>query len=1543
MSRYSLTNSCPECNSNLPEYGPRLFSFNSNYGSCPSCNGLGVEDKIAEELLIQDRNKSLREGALVITAPNGYIIYSQVTMDILNQVCNHHGFNVDIKWKDLTQEQKRIVLYGSDEIKIPYGKHTLESRMKWSGITAKPREEGFYKGIIPVMEIILKRDRNPNVLRFTKSVICKTCQGNRIRKEALAVKFKGKNIAELTKLSIDELEYFLAKQILDSKEQIISKPILDEILKRISLLQKLGLGYLSLNRESTTLSEGEAQRIRLATQAGSGLQGMIYVLDEPSIGLHQKNSRQLIELLKRLRDNGNTIIVVEHDEDIIRQADYLIDLGPGAGINGGELIFAGYLKDFFAGKTKNLQKSLTYNYLIGNKSIKPPSKRRPGNGDLTINKAGKNNLQNISVSFKTGALNVVSGVSGSGKKSLVKEVLAENMFNYLNNKIVEFKHCSNISGINKINKIIEIDQSPIGKTPRSNPATYTGLFDHIRDLFASLPESKAKKWKKGRFSFNVKGGRCEDCQGAGVKLFGMHFLGNVDVVCETCSGKRFNYETLGVLYRSKSIYDVLGLSVLEARTFFADQPKIHKIITSLTDIGLDYIKLGQVSTSLSGGEAQRIKLAAELSKPSTGKTLYVLGEPTTGLHFHDVKVLINSLQKIVDQGNTIICIEHNPDFLLSADWIVDLGPESGKNGGRIIGCGSPEEIMNILSSHTGRMLRNHISPDKYTVIEEKSSFSTLSAPIELEGVTTNNLKNIDVSIPKEKLTVITGVSGSGKSSLAFDTLFAESQNRYIENLSTYSRRFMKNIQKGEMKKSHGFSPAIAVNQKSIAKNPRSTLGTITEIYDYYRLLYARVGQAENTSYKALTTQHFSFNHHIGACEKCKGLGLQTICDSEKIITHPEKSILNGSMDGTKTGMFYGDPYGQYVATLQAVGVKRKINFAVPWQQLKNYDKEIIMIGTGEDEYKVVWEFKRKDRAGTHLFTKKWPGIVAYVNEEYERKHADNRGDSMMNVMKEVTCTDCKGERLNKNIRQIKFSAKNISELSKLSVKESIHFFSWLKGKPENCLSKNILLVINDIIKEVLNRLNILQELGLGYLTIDRRSETLSGGEARRLRLAGLLSSELTGITFVLDEPTIGLHPSDTKKLSRKLLQLRDIGNTVVVVERDKDIINLADNIIDIGPGAGINGGEIVAQGTMQEIINQKDSITGKYLSGEKGLVLLKKQAQPERFIKIYNACVNNLKHIDLNIPSPGLIAITGVSGSGKSSLLFDVIAESAKAKKPVNCKNIEGLEFFDEILLSDQSPVGTSPLSTPVTYIGVFDKIRELFAQTALAQERNYSKSWFSYNNKNGQCEKCKGHGQEKISMGFLADIRIECEACKGKRYKKKILEVFYHGKSIFDVLQMTFTDAIEFFKNETGISSAFKLLAKTGLDYLQLGQASNTLSGGESQRLKLAKSLLHSKMGKNLYLIDEPTTGLHFSDIEKLLILFRELVISGHSLLVIEHNPDIIKNADWIIDLGPEGGDNGGKLIFEGKPDKIINCKDSSTGIFLKYTKFGYHGSIEF
>ncbi len=695
---FSQSFSCPDCGVSIDEIEPRSFSFNNPFGACPECLGLGYKMEFDPDLMIPDKSLSISEGAIVVMGWQSCTDKSSFTNAILNALCREYGFDLDTPFKDYPKKIQDIILYGT-------GGHSVKVYYKGQ------RGEGVYDvafpGLIRNVEQRYKETGSESMKQeyesFMQITPCKACRGQRLKKESLAVTVADKNIYEITNMSIDKLKRFLAEMQLSPQQQLIGKQILKEIRARVGFLADVGLEYLSLARATGTLSGGEAQRIRLATQIGSGLVGVAYILDEPSIGLHQRDNDKLLGALMHLRDLGNSLIVVEHDEDTMRAADCIVDIGPGAGEHGGQLVGMGTAEELMQNP-----KSITGAYLSGKLKIPVPEVRKEPTGYLTIKGAAENNLKHIDVDIPLGIMTCITGVSGSGKSSLINEILYKHLARDLNRaRVIPGKH-DDIIGIDQLDKVIAIDQSPIGRTPRSNPATYTGVFDQIRDLFAATADAKAKGYKKGRFSFNVKGGRCEACSGDGIIKIEMHFLPDVYVPCEVCKGKRYNRETLEVKYKDKSIYDVLNMTVEEAMTFFENVPSIRRKIETLYDVGLSYIRLGQPSTTLSGGEAQRIKLAAELSKRSTGKTIYILDEPTTGLHFADVQKLVEILRRLSDGGNTVVVIEHNLDVIKTADYIIDIGPEGGDGGGTVVAKGTPEEVAKNPASYTGRYVAKYL-------------------------------------------------------------------------------------------------------------------------------------------------------------------------------------------------------------------------------------------------------------------------------------------------------------------------------------------------------------------------------------------------------------------------------------------------------------------------------------------------------------------------------------------------------------------------------------------------------------------------------------------------------------------------------------------------------------------------------------------------------------------------------------------------------------------------------------------------------------------
>lgn len=1457
-----------------------LFSFNSDVGKCQHCKGIGKQEQIDLNRLIVSPEKSIREGALAPTLPNGYIMYSQVTIDVLNQVCEAEGFTVDIPWKELTPSQQQVILYGSDKIKVPFGKHSLESRLKWTGIKAKPREEGHYKGMIPIMSDILRRDRNANILKYVQAVTCPVCNGTRLNSDALSVEVHGKSIAEIATLELSELRSWIQSNTWGE----IAQEITSKLAAQIELLEELGLGHLTVDRSSKSLRPSEIQRIRVANQILAPLSDVLYVFDEPSIGLHREENERLIHHLKNLVHKGNTVIVVEHDLDTITSADHIIEIGPQAGENGGALIFNGAFSAF--AQQKALQKiSPTYRAITSSaKRTSVPSTTE--HHSIRLIGCHERNLQHIDVEFQLGQLNIVSGRSGVGKSSLVKGTLLKAVREQLGMEAGAPANLTRHENLEAINHLIFIDHSPIGKTPRSNPATYLGISDHIRDLFAKLPESNTRGFTKSRFSFNNKGGRCETCQGAGKTQIGMHFLGKVDLVCGTCNGDRFNEETLQVRYNGLSIADCYKLSVNEAVIFFADEKKILAGLNILQEIGLGYLPLGQSSTTLSGGEAQRIKIANQLQKKDTGDTLYVIIEPSIGLHHDDIHTLLDMFDRIKQRGNTIVCIEQNEAVIGWSDWHLELGPKSGTAGGRIVYQGIPR-----------------IAPKQADQkVHQKPPESSVSHEIILNGVCTHMLRNIDVQIPKNQITVVTGVSGSGKSSLVYDTLFAEANARFTESLSTYHRSFLQQNSEANIASFSGLGPAIGINRKGGTPSKRSTVGTLSGVYDAFRLLYSRIAQQEGEIFSA---QHFSFNHHLGACPVCEGLGTQRRCDPDSVIVDHESSIFRGAISANKAIGYYADINGQFMATLKEVARQKHWNIDRPWQELEEEIQEVILYGTGDAVWDVTWEFTTKSRSGTQALSAKWLGLCGYIDDEYQRKRHNKNIKVLEDLLHEVVCPTCQGSRLKPELLRTTFLGNNIHALSQLSIASCLELMEQVDHQEDpvvQAISKVVLPTVASTLKTIV-------DLGLGYLSLDRAVSSLSGGERQRVTLAGQLSTHLFGVTYVLDEPTIGLDEEQVTVLFNTLTAIVANGNTVVVVEHDPSFIKKADYLIELGPGAGRLGGEVIYQGKVSDIAQAKESVTYRMFQAQLTLPARQQREKGASF-GVKGAFAHNLKDIDVNFHARQITAITGVSGSGKSSLVKEVLYRSWQVGRPTNCRSLYGMEQFEEVLLIDQTPLAQSRLSTPLSYTGIMDPIKAAFAATDFARKAGLKKADFSYQSKKGKCPTCAGHGKLKTSMDFMSDIWLTCDTCKGMRYHDSLLACPLNGRSIGEVLQMTVQEATTFFDGHTAIVGKLEILQKVGVGHLLLGQAGNTLSGGEAQRLKLATSLLQRRKGATLYLFDEPSTGLHFVDLLPLLAVFQSLVDRGDTVLFIEHNRTLIDAADEVVRLGPGSGEMGGRVV---------------------------------
>ena len=1429
-----------------------LFSFNSPLGCCRQCRGLGVGERISVDKLIADPSLTLRQGALVPTLPNGYIMYSQVTIDVLDTVCRKHGFSVDVPWQDLSQDQQNVVLNGSDRIKVLYGKHSLESRLKWTGLKAKPREQGYYKGMIPVMSDILRRDRNRNILRFAESIPCTGCGGRRLKADALSVLWQGKTIADMADMELHVLLGFLrsSTRLSAGEEKICSTMIHD-----LDLLCSLGTGYLQLSRPAPSLTSGEVQRIRLVNQVNSGLSNVLYVFDEPSIGLHPRDTARLVRMLRGLCAAGNTVVIIEHEPDIIKSADWIIETGPGAGINGGRLLYNGPADRF---PQTPVEGGPTPTQAAMKKSQLPVQHRHHRGEEYIVRNCRTRNLTGFDAAFIKGGLNVVTGVPGSGKASLVYGCLVPGL-----------------------KRAVQVNQAPIGRTPRSNPATYTGLADLIRDLFAREPAAREQGFTKGCFSFNNKGGRCEACKGAGKIQIGMHYLGNVDVVCEMCNGNRFNDDVLQVRYKGLSIADVYTLSINEAAEVFIDESRIYAYLSLLQSLGLGYLKLGQPSTTLSGGEAQRIKLAASLSKNTRHDTWFILDEPTTGLHYQDTLHLIGALRALADQGHTVVCMEYQKQLIEAADRVVDLGPGSGSAGGRLIFQGDPKTFSRCAQSVTARALA------EFSVPGEQSSRPKSRDAIHIMGASTHNLKHIDVSIPKHKITVCTGVSGSGKSSLVFDTLFSEARSRFFESLSTYARTFISQSNSAEVEAIENLTPAAAVNRKNLPVSPRSTVGTMTGIYENYRYLFSRCAQAEGFRYSA---SFFSFNHESGACPECSGLGFLYKADPYALAPDQSLSVLEGAFTSNSVIQYYGNPHSQFVAVLKKAAESEGIDLSVPLAELSETARDLIFYGTGDREWTTVWEFKTRAGGGEKEISGPWKGFCTLVEEEYTRRLHNKKLDVISQMLYDAECPACRGGRLNEAALGVKINGMNIHELSEMSICRTLHWFS---GGRFPGIMQNI---VKQVFEGIEPALLSMKNLGLGHLSISRRASTLSGGEGQRLRLARLMGSGLTGMTLILDEPTIGLHPDNVERMLKLVRQLRDKGNTIVIIEHDRRVISSADYIIELGPGSGEGGGTVTAQGDYDTFIESARSITAPYLISHRCPQPVERQLKQKAF-GVRGVNKHNLTDRDFDFSSGGLIALTGMSGAGKSTLVHHVLAPTLQKKRPVNCAGYYDTARFEQIISVDQKAFYGST-GTVAAYTRLLSLFQKIFAAST-----GMKKSVLSYTAKEGRCPNCNGTGSIKISMDFMDDVFNICELCHGSRYNAQAASYTLNGMSMPGILGLSieqcrdYADSLEH-RDAAKALRILGVLYDLGLGHLHMGQTTGSLSGGEAQRLKLAMHLVQSSDKRALFLLDEPTSGLHYRDIDGLIHVMNRLAHSGHTVLFIEHNDYLIAAANEVIDM---------------------------------------------
>ena len=1746
--RFSSALECPRCDIAYRDPIPNLFSFNSPIGACDTCRGFGREMGIDYDLVIPDERLTLREGAIKPLQTKTYLPYQRY---LLRQA-ERAGVPDDVPWRDLDPEERKWVIEGD-------GRRRED---RWFGL------HGFFtwlerKSYRMHIRVLLSRYRG--------YLPCAGCGGARLKPEALDWRLDGTpsvDIHELCTLPLDRCLAYVEEFRPPAPADEATGFLLEELRSRLRYLVDVGLGYLTLDRQSRTLSGGEVQRINLTTALGTSLVNTLFVLDEPSVGLHPRDLGRMIGVLHRLRDAGNTILVVEHDEQVIRAADRVLDLGPGPGAAGGDVVYEGPPRGL-----ARCRESLTGAYLAGRrrvgggnevrretdaaaeihgiptplsglppKATAPGGRRRvtagakggvetedasptrgsgraalgpppgpgskgwdagagpaasrppsapalaatgPGPGHLLVRGAAEHNLKGIDVRIPLGRLVCVTGVSGSGKSTLVEDVCHRGLLKRLGRPRETPGRHDGIDGAEAIADVVLVDQSPIGKTSRSVPASYVGALDPIRKLFSAEPLSRERGYTAGRFSFNHADGRCPTCSGNGFEHLEMQFLSDVYLRCPDCDGRRFRADVLEVKIAPDglSIADVLDLTVDEAVARFADSPEIARKLAPLAAVGLGYVTLGQPVPSLSGGEAQRLKLAGHLagalrgvgvtrrgqvSEGGRGGTLFLFDEPTTGLHFDDVATLLAAFRELIAAGDSIVVIEHHLDVIAAADWIIDLGPEGGDGGGEIVCEGPPGAVAADPRSHTGRELRAHFAQreggddaagpfaeaggrdpapapsaggarghtggESMEVREAPASYAAPEA-IEIRRARDHNLKDIDVRLPRDRFTAITGVSGSGKSTLAFDIVFAEGQRRYLESLNAYARQFVQPAARPDVDAVLGIPPTVAIEQRTSRGGAKSTVATATEIHHFLRLLFAKLGiqhcpdcdrPIESRTRDAvvasvmrefrgrpvellapLVVARKGYYTDLARWAARKGYshlrvdGAHLSTDDwprldryrEHDIDLPvaaltvdpaEERALRTALDtalelgrslvivaerggGKKEKGGRGEPLERRYSTARAcAGCGRSFEELDP--RLFSFNSRhgwcprcrgtgLEPVASAPSSAPAAGRTRRRRRKGARDRPPSEPRTVA----EYER---DEMPEGILTGLA-VPCGACAGDRVRPEARAVRFRERTIGEVGRLSIADAR---AWvgdlaLDGRDE--------AVAGDLLAELRSRLDFLLQVGLGYLSLHRAAPSLSGGEAQRIRLAAQLGSNLRGVCYVLDEPTIGLHARDNSLLLDALDRLRTHGNTVLVVEHDEATIRRAEHVIDLGPGAGAGGGEVVATGSLARVMRERRSVTGRWLSrppppmrSESPVRLAGDgDGDGQTWLEVRNARRHNLKGISPRFPLGRLVCVTGVSGSGKSTLVREVLREGlehalrgdgpdhgagagtdgagnagsgraadggGRDRGGAGCDGVVGFEPVTRVLEVDQTPIGKTPRSCPVTYLKIWDHVRRLFAETTEARLRGWSASRFSFNTGEaaggGRCPACGGQGERKVEMSFLPNARVPCDECEGARFTRETLGVRFRGRSIGDILDMTVEEAVEFFPAHPRVYHALLMLREVGLGYLRLGQQSPSLSGGEAQRLKLVTELAkarpsdspRARRNHTVYLLDEPTVGLHMADVEKLVRVLHRLAGAGHTVIVIEHNLDVIAAADWIVDLGPEGGDAGGRIVAEGTPDQV-------------------------
>ncbi|MFL6590426.1 MAG: excinuclease ABC subunit UvrA, partial [Chthoniobacterales bacterium] len=1512
---------CAHCDLDIRPPTPGLFSFNNPLGACPECRGFGRTIAIDLDKAIPDRSLSIAQGAVRVFRGEEM---GESQRDLM-RACAREEIDPRVPFEDLPKADQDFVINGEARDEDTDAEELAEND-RWYGVRGffKWLESKTYKMHVRVL-----------LSRYRAYTTCPSCKGGRFQPAALNYKIvspapvaavydrrkepangqspagdghrpplqKTREVArtlpEVALLPICDAQKLFAELVLPPNDSTAAM-LRNEVVARLRYLCEVGLGYLTLDRSTRTLSGGEVQRVNLTTCLGASLVNTLFVMDEPSVGLHPRDVGRLVRVMHDLRDKGNTLLVVEHEEAIIRASDNIVDIGPGRGEYGGELVFSGTLQDF-GGSTvpramsknnaasqptisrseRTIHPSLTRDYLSGEQRIPVPKSRRKSSSSIRITAAREHNLKNLDVEIPLGIFNCVTGVSGSGKSTLIHEVLYRHLMQAKGqSNEQEPGACKSVTGAHRVGEVVMVDQSQLARTPRSTPVLYLGLYDRVREMFAAQTEAMAQGLTASAFSFNSGSGRCERCCGTGFEKIEMQFLSDLFVRCAECEGRRFQPHVLRVKIYGKSIHDVLEMTVSEAIQFFAqigESKTLGDKLDVLDEVGLGYLRLGQPLNTLSGGESQRLKLVRHLTEIGEGDVepgkLFIFDEPTTGLHFDDVAILMRLFQRLVDGGNTLVVIEHNLEVIKCADWVIDLGPEAGNEGGELVAAGTPEALTKVDASHTGRYLSKILGSTRGSTVvrgatpripesvyrdeDEVMALRAAEDPfgeapngaraaralsrngshaIKIHGAREHNLKDISLAIPRDQMVVITGLSGSGKSTVAFDILFAEGQRRFLDSMSPYARQFVEQLEKPDVDLVEGVPPSVAIEQRVTRGGGKSTVATVTEVYHFLRLLFAKTGTqfcpdcdlpVEKQSVAAIVRQletavkrgplkvlaplvkaRKGFHTDVARWAERQGFDTLFVDGILVPVSHFRKlerfkehtiDVVVGAIDAKRI--------------LKARNlVQRALDIGRGTAHLLDSKHRLTVMSTEmscpgcgrafEELDPRLFSFNSPhgqcDECGGFGVT--WSKLASSDSGEsdLENELAAERESEWIDEEEAVPCPACHGSRLNPIARHVRLQNYTIDNFTAQSAGEALQLIAKLRFRG------NQKTVADDLVPEISQRLRFMQNVGLGYLALGRSAKILSGGESQRIRLAAQLGSNLRGVLYVLDEPTIGLHPRDNVRLLDTLTALREKGNSLVIVEHDEETMRRADHIIDLGPGAGMHGGEVVVQGTLAEIQKHGGSETGRCLrsplchptrSERRSL------GEVEQWIEIRAARANNLKNVDVRFPVGRLSVITGISGSGKSTLMRSVllpaVKEGLKNKRGPQrdlISTIEGVEAFETVYEVDQSPIGKTSRSTPATYIKVFDEVRKLYGQLPVSRMRGYTPSRFSFNAEGGRCETCSGQGAIKLEMSFLPSSYVPCEDCGGRRYNAQTLEVLYNDKSIGDVMEMTIEQAAAFF-----------------------------------------------------------------------------------------------------------------------------------------------------